>query len=398
MKGIGAKKILFLVGALLIWSCSGNGEDLPGDGDGDVEVNQENNQGAREDGRLDGEGEPCRLYDQRGPFGVGVVDRILDGGEEVAIFYPAHDQGPEPHVARYDMRDFLPASEREKISDEDSPQFEMSALLDMELSSDGPFPVILFSHGLGGYRYQSSELLSHLASWGFVVLSAEHPERNLAYILENMAPQEDNTADTLRVLMDYLRSENQRSDGFFEGALDLERVGVSGHSMGGAGAASMLGEEGVQAAIFYASARTITENHGAQVMWQSGSTDRLATSVQVRDAYSGAPAVARFLDIKGAGHLAFADLCAIEPDRGGPLQIAIDNDINVPPIIRVLASDGCRDTDLDVELAWPIIHHYSVAHYRSAFGIDAEPVGMSAATTTCFEDFAELDWRAQESE
>lgn len=379
-----------LIVAMLAMGCPENGQ-LPEEEERDVEgdISEED---PYVDDRVDGEGEPCRLYDRSGPYPVGVVDLRLSGGEEVAIFYPAVASTAGEEFGRYDMRDFLPEGEREKISDEEAPFFEMNAVFDAEISEEGPFPVVLFSHGLGGYRYQSSQLLGHLASWGFVVASAEQPERNLAKIVENLAPEGDETAETMRTVLAYLGEQNGESGSWLEGRLDISRVGVSGHSMGGGGTASMLGEPGVRAAIFYASGREVTENHGAEVMWQSGSTDSLARTNQVRTVYENAPATKRFLDIKSAGHLAFSDLCAIGADRGGVLQIAVDNGIEVPPIIMVLGADGCRETDLPAEDGWPMIHHYSVAHYRSAFGIDQEPVGLSAATTACFEELAELEW------
>ncbi len=45
--------------------------------------------------------------------------------------------------------------------------------------ADGRFPVALFSHGFSGFNTQSSELTSHVASWGFVVAAPEHQSRDL---------------------------------------------------------------------------------------------------------------------------------------------------------------------------------------------------------------------------
>src|SRR5439155_87759 len=38
----------------------------------------------------------------------------------------------------------------------------------------GPFPLVLFSHGNGGIRFQSLFLCAHLASHGYVVASPDH--------------------------------------------------------------------------------------------------------------------------------------------------------------------------------------------------------------------------------
>ena len=40
--------------------------------------------------------------------------------------------------------------------------------------AQGRFPLVVFSHGYGGLRTQSSFLTAHLASWGFVVAAPDH--------------------------------------------------------------------------------------------------------------------------------------------------------------------------------------------------------------------------------
>ena len=51
----------------------------------------------------------------------------------------------------------------------------------------GPFPLVLFSHGFAGYRLQSTFLTTHLASWGFVVATVEHPYRNLTAVFGDLS-------------------------------------------------------------------------------------------------------------------------------------------------------------------------------------------------------------------
>ena len=40
---------------------------------------------------------------------------------------------------------------------------------------DGPYPLLVFIHGTGGFRYNSLMNMVHLASRGFVVIAADHP-------------------------------------------------------------------------------------------------------------------------------------------------------------------------------------------------------------------------------
>jgi predicted dienelactone hydrolase len=108
----------------------------------------------------------------------------------------------------------------------------------------GPFPVIVFSHGLGGSREGYEYVGRHWASHGYVVALPQHlgsddavwrgkehpgPElRRAAMNLENaMARPLD-----VRFVLDRLTAMNKEK-GPFEGRLDLERIGMSGHSFGG---------------------------------------------------------------------------------------------------------------------------------------------------------------------
>ena len=53
---------------------------------------------------------------------------------------------------------------------------EGHALRDAPPAADtAPFPLIVFSHGSGGTRFQSIYLMEHLASHGFVVMAVDHP-------------------------------------------------------------------------------------------------------------------------------------------------------------------------------------------------------------------------------
>ena len=47
----------------------------------------------------------------------------------------------------------------------------------------GTFPIFVYSHGFGGYPSEYQHLLTHVASWGFVVVSPVHDERGLLSLL-----------------------------------------------------------------------------------------------------------------------------------------------------------------------------------------------------------------------
>ncbi|MBA2662652.1 MAG: hypothetical protein H0U74_10185, partial [Bradymonadaceae bacterium] len=187
-------------------------------------------------------GELCELYSEPGPYVVGMSTIELDGAS-LEIWYPV-DRGDELGAsrARYDLRDWLPDDARAMLSGSDALTRTMDAYRDLAISDAGPFPVVLFSHGLAGYRMQSSFLTVHLASWGFVVAAPDHRERGLAQIVTHIGPSGDNALATLRQTRDHLESENERSASRLFRKLDLGRLAAIGHS-DGARAALALGAD-----------------------------------------------------------------------------------------------------------------------------------------------------------
>jgi len=108
-----------------------------------------------------------------------------------------------------------------------------------------PAPVVLFSHGLGGTRQGSSYLGEHWAGRGFVAVFLQHPgsddsvwkEVPLAQRMAAMKEAASGRNFLLRVrdvpaVLDQLEAWNQEAGHPLCGRLDLECVGMSGHSFG----------------------------------------------------------------------------------------------------------------------------------------------------------------------
>ena len=133
--------------------------------------------------------------------------------------------------------------------------------------AQGPFPVLLFSHGWGGLRTQNITLVEELASHGFVVAAADHtygavvtvfPGDRVALwnpnILRAGVSQADYDAASnqlvrtwagdLAFILDHLqRLASGGGEASFSGLLDFERVGVIGHSTGGGTAVEWCAED-----------------------------------------------------------------------------------------------------------------------------------------------------------
>src|SRR5690606_13389968 len=119
-------------------------------------------------------------------------------GIAVEVWYPAADgatSGRSPDV--YDLRAWLDDDARARLAGASTLRYRTAAFRDVEASGDGPFPLVLFSHALGGYRSQSTFLTEHLASWGFVVAAPDHGERGLGRILARRAPSGDHSTTVL---------------------------------------------------------------------------------------------------------------------------------------------------------------------------------------------------------
>lgn len=57
---------------------------------------------------------------------------------------------------------------------------DVPAIVDgLAFGEEGPFPLLIFSHGLRGIRAQNSSLMQQLASHGYVVVAIDHPYANV---------------------------------------------------------------------------------------------------------------------------------------------------------------------------------------------------------------------------
>ncbi len=326
---------------------------------------------------------PDAPYQDPGPYSVGVT-RLDAGGVAIEVWYPAQ-VGAAAARDVYDMRDWLPEEMRTQIPADAPTRFESDAVRDapaLESAADGEaFPLVFFSHGLGGYRMQSTFLMTHLASHGFVVAAPEHAERNLEAILAERTLADDAFAQILAA-----RALLERGDTPLAGRVDFARVAVIGHSAGG-GAVQVLVDDGGLGVDAWVGMSTIaTPESAVPGLVIGGTNDRIARRETVGRTYDDlAHGEKRYVQIEGAGHLAFSDICVIGRERGGVLRIAQDAGIEISELVITLATDGCREEDLPAEEAWPVIRHYVTAHLRDALEMDEEPTGLAAASTGCFD-------------
>lgn len=112
-------------------------------------------------------------------------------------------------------------------------------------SGSGVHAVVLFSHGLGGSREGSSYLGRHWAGRGYAAVFLQHPGSDQS-VWEDVPASERmdalkgaaNARNFLRrvkdvsAVLDWLAARKGEAGHALRGRLDLERVGMSGHSFG----------------------------------------------------------------------------------------------------------------------------------------------------------------------
>lgn len=149
-------------------------------------------------------------------------------------------------------------------------QIDTYAILDAMVSeAQKKWPVVILLTGYGAARAFYTSLAVGLASYGYVVLSIDHPYEALFTELANgkiATPIENflkNDPDRIKFMenrlairvadvqfvLNQLEKQNSPSNNFFS-SLDLKRIGIAGHSLGGAsGAAAMAHDSRIKAAV-----------------------------------------------------------------------------------------------------------------------------------------------------
>lgn len=112
-------------------------------------------------------------------------------------------------------------------------------------NTEEPAPVILFSHGLGGSRDNNPYLGEHWAKRGYVVVFMQHPgsdesvwkgeQRLKRRAAMKGAASLGSFMDRMKdvpLVIDSLEKWNKDGEAELRGKIDLEKIGMSGHSFG----------------------------------------------------------------------------------------------------------------------------------------------------------------------
>jgi len=306
------------------------------------------------------------LIEPTGPHSVGTITRVfiddsrmeLYSGEPnqpreliIQIWYPGVPTTGRTAAPWLDNMDLLGPAISEFLG---LPSFFLDHLAlaatnaypNIPVSEDkNSYPVLLFSHGWSGFRAQSTYLMEALASHGYVVASLEHtygailtvfPDGRVAPNNPNALP--DNVFDDeyliasnrlleqwsgdLAFILDQITILNQSDPtGNFTGRLDLNNIGILGHSTGGGAAIEFCAKDtrckvvvGLDAFLTPVSSHVLEDGldqPGLMIfseVWPSDRNNRLLGHLL---SSSGEDLAA--LSISGTAHYDFSDLPLLSP-------------------------------------------------------------------------------------
>jgi len=183
---------------------------------------------------------PPSSFALRGPFPVGVVETSIDAPDSSAHTEPSAADPPTSRALPTEI--WYPAASGQGEAEDAPHPFGVPhrAGLNLAPRRDIACPLIGFSHGNSGLRHQSTFLMTHLASWGIVVVAPDHVGNTFR---EMMAlPDEEARKAThrqirsqrphdLHAVIQALLDRNHFEDELPR--LDARHLGLLGHSFGG---------------------------------------------------------------------------------------------------------------------------------------------------------------------
>ena len=172
-----------------------------------------------------------------GPYDVGVTTITINADTDrpltVDVWFPVADAGDAP-LHQYTL---IPGVFYE------SP-VAVTASAD-QIAPDGPYPLVVYSHGSGGLRYIASYYTEAIASYGYVVAAPDHAGNTAADRLLGAEAEFDVTAlnrpNDIQATINSMLDPTSADTVGFVAAVDPEQIAVTGHSFGGFSSLAIAG-------------------------------------------------------------------------------------------------------------------------------------------------------------
>lgn len=321
-----------------------------------------------------------------GPYAAGTIQYDV-GGDAVVVWYPV----AKPKVVglqryTYHLRAWVPAVIRRVIPPSFPDGVTEDAFSGVPVAT-GSFPVVMFSHGYGGYPEQSTFLTAHLATWGMIVVAADQRSRDLSAVFSGHVSQVEPKTDVSEQLaaLAYVKKLDTTEGSLLFGHVDSAKVASLGHSAGG-GTAVLLAaaDPAIRGWIALAGVPVTPPTTPVPSLMISGSLDKTVPTSTVRTFYNSVGGDKTLLVIDGYGHNVFDDICTINHAHGGVVGAVKQLHLPVPTSLLQLATDGCSPPDSYPPTAWPLIDQAVTAQLRYDFAQSSSPLGSAASLDTAF--------------
>jgi predicted dienelactone hydrolase len=171
-------------------------------------------------------------YGVHGPYAIGTRDLIIQDGDHtvaITIWYPALNPSNAHEEINYQLAEGLssvpPLPNEGRILKGHALQ---AAAPD---TAHGPYPLVIYTSGLATFRQVAAFLTEHLASYGFVVIS---PDPRGETFEEFWAGAANRPLDIKRTIA--YAEKLTAPAGELAGLINMDKIGITGHSSGGWGA------------------------------------------------------------------------------------------------------------------------------------------------------------------
>ncbi len=124
-------------------------------------------------------------------------------------------------------------------------------------TSGKKYPVVIFANGTGSRSQHLKNFLTHLSSWGFIAVGNDD--------------ENTRTGESLNKTIEFLIAENNNPDSIFYQKIDLDNIGIGGHSQGGVAVYNMATNQPHAHLIKTVYAVSATSSYHSNVMkdgWQ----------------------------------------------------------------------------------------------------------------------------------
>jgi dienelactone hydrolase len=330
-------------------------------------------------------------YQHEGSYQVGVTTIDLGSagttlGERFAtVFYPSSltaAQAASTAKFSYTQSETIPTSLQGILPAKYNTVTTINAHANAPGSTKGPFPVVLFSHGYGGQRLYYSHVLAGMASWGYVVVSADYLERGIAAQALRLTTKPSATQDQsiMASSLSVLLSENTTAGSVLRGLANPKKVAAVGHSAGGGTALTALNVPAIQTAVGWAPVPPSGTPVAKPVMLIGAQGDNAVTPKWINKTYNSFTGPKSFIEISGEGHDSYTDTCQVIREGGGLISFALANHFVTPELAK-LAVNGCQASNIAPAKFWPIVQYYTLFQIATVFSGHNAVVPIPAAGT-----------------